>query len=181
LEDEVNDRYKKLYSQLRDLKVEVTLEPERANDELRAEGLKGYVDAAYAIFKMEQLIDEIRKQVKKRRETYERIVCIAWLQQGTGESIKTEYVTANPDTKNFITYPKSPDEVGYREMMRDLGVAEETIEKGIIKPDFNQMKEYVSDLMARGEPVPAWSATEVPHTEYRLRYFAHRKEVDSQT
>lgn len=121
--------------------------------------IQDMVDLGFLCREQEDLLDEMRKNAKARKEFTERLLVTNW----TGAAM-----TANPlpdsikatlaSASNFRikTIAELPEHGGddYIVFMRSLEIPEEVIKKGLVKPDWEKTIEHLTTLKEDGKKLP---------------------------
>jgi hypothetical protein len=135
------------------------------------------VDHAYLYRELERLFDEMRKEVKARRElasskaAYSRVKkCVQ--DPSTDLTIRGEIATGTPEVKTQAALPKKFSE-GYYQFCEAMGVPLSIAEAGVLKLDWKQVTELCTQRHAEGKPIPPGLGKEYP-----LYFCILRKAVD---
>lgn len=131
-------------------------------------------DYAYAFREIYRLADDLRKEAQLNKDLSEKIACLLWVKDGTGESIRTEHCTCTPKVRMSAKIPKkSHDPEDYANLMRFLQIPESVW--NIPDEDFEVVRihwpgfiEYVSKLLEEGKPLPPGVDPEKSHPLYSL-------------
>jgi len=130
-------------------------------------------------------LKDLQKEVNQCANMAERIACLLWLKEGTGEPIRTEYTTATPTIKEVAAIPtrrKNPE--AFAALMRGLNVpADLWIDSDVdevVRVHWPGFVEYMTRRAGAGLPLPAGID---PHKVYPLYSLTVRKtkEIDACT
>ena len=127
--------------------------------------LANMTDAVYALRESYELIDSLRKSVKRQHEELQRAACALYSQldpvqqsqlNDTGR-VEGEFATGKPSTKTNVTMVKrKKDPELYDRFCREaLGVTNtELIESGAIEAHFVHFSDWVTKQVAEGKVLP---------------------------
>ena len=116
-------------------------------------------DLAYAAREAWRLADDMRKELNRLQEEYERLACILWVHEGSGDSIRTGWCTATPTIKQNATLPKkSTEPENYAKFMGYLGIKpelyqDETVDE-VVRPHWPGVSGLLTRLAEQGNPLP---------------------------
>jgi len=134
-------------------------------------------DMAFLCRKLELLFDELRKTAKARKELSIKIMGF-WLATQSIESPETykdridgELAYARISAKSIPKIPSSSDPV-YEEFMLSLGIPEEFLKGGLLKPDFKGVTALVTDMVSKGQDLPP--GVEKTWTEYNAHFYERK-------
>lgn len=146
------------------------------------DAMQKLVDVSYFAEKTRQLADMIRKDCQELRDLCDRMVCVLWAQQDSGEPIRTEYCTASPDVKMQASLPdrkKQPIEYAafcdYMGIPRELYCAPDG-ESPPVQVHWAGMLSYFSALLSQGKPLPPGIDPTKMYPVYKVR-LQPRKEI----
>jgi hypothetical protein len=131
------------------------------------------VDLVYALKKSSELLDDVRKEVDQLKEFIERLACLAWLTQASGENVKTEYCTGTPDVKQMAKVPK-PGTEEYVALMNHFGVDPSSP----VRPHWPSMVERLSAELAEGKPLPPGCDPASVYQVFRVKILKKRPVLD---
>ena len=114
------------------------------------ESLEDMVDTMRALRDAAKMIDDMRKESDKLRDTVAKKTCLAWLVANVGDVIKTEYATGTPTVKQMPKLPK-PGTEEYALLCKHFGIDEASP----FRPHWPSMLERISEDLANGKPLPA--------------------------
>jgi len=111
--------------------------------------LEALVDSIYALKEAAAALEDIRREVKKLYEFFERLACMCWTLKGDYEPIRTEKCTGSPEVKQTVVTPKygSPE----YELMREYFKIPEGVP---FRPHWPSMLERISEDIAKGGNIP---------------------------
>lgn len=132
------------------------------------------VDVGFLLREMERHFDEMRKDVKSRKELIGRLLClrcIKGMQSGEKVSLRGELATGSPDLGKVPEIPArgTPQ---YEELMTFLGVPKEAYENGVVVPHWKHVQELLNELAAQGKDAPP-GVGERP--DYKMTFTKRRK------
>lgn len=106
---------------------------------------------------MEELFDEMRKEVKARKELCGKIIAMDFAKRSlagdVNDKVSGEIATASPDVKQQPKIPKQGTDE-FLELMEAVGVSKEVALSGAVKLDWNGMGDYVAKQVALGKKIP---------------------------
>lgn len=151
--------------------------------------MKELADAFYALRETEKLANDIAKECRLVMDVLAKAVGALFVNEAlTNPSmtkITTDYCFAEPDVKSAVSIPsRKRDPEGYKKLLQHLGIPEHLIgddsDDGVkpISVNWKGMTDYVSDMIARGEPLPPCFDPSVTYPVYKLSV-RKRKEVDA--
>jgi len=126
-------------------------------------GAPELTDVGFLLRELENSFDEMRKEVKMRKEFISRLLaamCVASLNEDeeTVGKFVGELASAMPDAKVYPKIPKAGT-VEYEELLRYFGVPDPVIVAGLLKPSFVQTQEWLQQRAAEGLNPPAQLGT----------------------
>jgi hypothetical protein len=149
-------------------------------------------DLAYALKKMEEFADDIRKQCKALGKTVQTAACVTFIKNHaaddpnaeTTDTIKTEYCTARPDVLHVATVPsRKTDPEGYKKFCEffklDPALIGDEETPGAISINWQGMIELLTERASQGLPLPPGCDPSKTYPMYRLSPIRKRKEVDA--
>lgn len=114
---------------------------------------------------MENLFDDLRKEVKARKELVEKLICVRQTIKVTEDPSRTltvrgEYSLGVPDVRFSTPIPKrgSPD---FMKMMSYFGATSEAANE-VLSPSYERIGEHFSKLEEEGKPVPSFVSVKFP-------------------
>lgn len=135
------------------------------------------VDISFALRSLSELHDDIRKELNSAREFIGKIACIRWIQESvnlTPEemalSIHGEYAKGIPKVMTMASLPRektNPED--YLKFMKRIGVFGQALKRGLVKVSWPAVTEYITDLTAKGKPLPPGIDPDKTYTLYNLR------------
>lgn len=133
-------------------------------------------DAAYALRKAGELLEDTRKEVKRVEELAIKIACVLWVRDPAnlnGKPIKTQYVTASPNVVDMPRLPsrrENPNQ--FFELLTALGVPQHLQgtddESSIIVPHWPGLLKHVEQLAGEGKPLPAGLDSTATYPVYKM-------------
>lgn len=117
------------------------------------------VDLGFLCREQEELLDEMRKNAKARKEFTQRMLVTLWTGAALTptplpDTIKATLASANNfRIKKMAQLPEYGGE-DYVLYLRSLGIPEEVISKGLVKPDWDKTAEHVTTLLEDGKKLP---------------------------
>jgi hypothetical protein len=114
--------------------------------------LEQVVDVIAVLKKVEACLKDSKVETGKAITQLSKAACMLYLQQGMiGDTIRTEWVTANPDSKSVPKVPKqSEDPDTYAKLAEYFGVAVDAP----FRPHWPSMVEYCTAQEANLKPLP---------------------------
>lgn len=150
LTDVLKDLHHKVYEHL-------TLIDERMKS--GQTGIQDMVDLGFLCREQEDLLDEMRKNAKARREFTQRLLVTKWTGAAMTADPLPDTIRATLASANNFRIKKMaqlPEYGGkdYVLYMESLGIPKEVIQKGLVKPDWEQTAEHVTVLLEDGKKLP---------------------------
>ena len=123
-------------------------------------------DAIGVLKRSEELLKSASYEVNQAIKQLSKVACALYLRDGnTGEPVRTEWLTATPDTKSVPTLPKrDKDPEKYAAMAEFFGVPQSAW--GVFRPHWPDMKEYITQCEAESKPLPPGIDADTLKTEY---------------
>jgi len=149
LTDQLKDLHHKLYEHLSLMDERIKANNAYSNVDL--------ADLGFLCREQEELSDEMRKNSKVRKELISKVLVLKYAAAAMSEpfdSIKGNYARASAfRIKKIGKIPEygSPDYIAY---MESLGIPKEVIDKGLVKPDWEQTSERLTQLIEDGKKLP---------------------------
>lgn len=116
------------------------------------------VDIGYLLREMENILDELRKEVKARKELTGKLIAFERVQAFVEDSsidmtVRGSLASGTPDVKQLPELPKkgTPE---YGQLLAYFGATEAQIQQGALKPDFKVIAELCTQRAADGLPNP---------------------------
>jgi len=167
---ELLDESNNFYNLVVGTMIEVTepmKERELSNEQL--------VDIGFFCREMETLFNELRKEVKARKDLCGQIVAYSKTKESISDpsikmTVEGQYAIGTPDVKMQAALPKK-DSKEYLRFCKFLGDPEDVAEQGVLKLDWNSVTEFCTQLIAEGKPVPEGLGRKYPLyvTRYRRK------------
>lgn len=118
-------------------------------------GLGDISDMVLALKRCEEIINYMKRDVHNAYILMERLACIACTELNIAKRLEGEFSTATTKINFAMTLPKrKTDPEGYAKFLEYFGVSPELAENGLMKCDWPQMMEYLSNQQAMGKPLP---------------------------
>lgn len=149
-----------LHAEAQELYRKIVETHQQMERELKANAIQSVdmVDSGFLHREMEELLEDARKELKRRRDIMGAVLAIRCTEEfatnPTGEySVKGELATAYPDVQVEPIIPRrgSPE---YVALMKFLGLSEEAVEQGLVNIHFNHLKEYLTKMAEEGKNPP---------------------------
>lgn len=110
------------------------------------------MDAIYALKQSHKFLEDARKEIGKTLEKLQRLGCLAMMQSAStrldGEwASGTPLVTEQP-------YTPQPGDENYASFMAELGVSDELLARGTVKPRFSAVQGIVASCLEEGRQIP---------------------------
>lgn len=117
------------------------------------------VDVGFLCREFENELDEMRKEVKARKETIGRLIALIVTRESLENperargNMRGSLAIAVPDVQMRPRMPKkgTPE---WKQLCRTFGLSEEAIEAELFSPHWVHFSEHLTDLAAKGEPIP---------------------------
>lgn len=169
-------RIKEIYASVKELHHEII----SRLAELGESGpkLSERVEAAFALKKTEDLLDDLRKEVKKVRQPRE-LACCVLLYQEEMTSFTTPYCTAKVKAVQFVKFPhkKHSNPEKFTELMQAIGIPNKVIEHEAVRFNWMGFKDLWTERQVLGLPMLEGVKFDDMYTEYSLA-FRKNMEVD---
>ena len=147
------------------------------NEQIKSKQLSSeeLCDFGFICRELEKLFDELRKEVKARKELCGNIIAYRLTQASLTDpslkmQVKGQFATGTPDVKMQAALPKKQS-VEYYQITDFLGVPRDVAEKGVLKLDWKSVIEFCTKLINDGKPIPKGFGKQYPLyvTVYRKR------------
>ena len=123
--------------------------------------MEDLTDMGYLCREMEKYFDELRKEVRSRKELIGKLLAFHVARQSLNEAagievtIKGELATGTPDVKLMPKVPESGTDE-FRECMEYLGVSSSQLDESgdCLRLSFKGMQALVTKLAEEGKPMP---------------------------
>jgi len=130
------------------------------------------VDIGFFCREMENMFNELRKEVKARKELCGSIAAYNLTRDAVQDptirmAIEGKYATGTPDVKMQAALPRK-DSDEYFKFCKQLGVPEEIIRQGILKLDWDAVTNFCTERLADGLPIPDGLGKKYP--QYVMQY-----------
>lgn len=137
------------------------------------------VDTDFLLSRIEGLIEDVRKEISRRRHELAKVAGARWLIQALDDKspIRGRLTSASPDCKENPVLPhptKTPDE--WKEVMEWLGITGEMAEFTTMRLNWPDMAKYANEKIENGEPIPECLRSK--HVTFSLHH-TPRKEASS--
>jgi hypothetical protein len=120
------------------------------------------VDSGYLCREISNICEDLRKSCNSREDTIGRCIAAragADSMRGEVTVLHGEYANATPYVKVKPRFP-DPDTPEYAVLMRWIGLSDEMIEKGMLRPSFTRIQEILTERAEKGEQaLPGISVT----------------------
>lgn len=127
---------------------------ELIEDARRPKNLGEISDSVLALKRCEESLKFMTREVHNAYRLMEQLGCIACVELRV-KRMEGEFSTATPQIHFAMTLPrKNEDPEGYAKFLEFFGVSPELAENGLMKCDWPQMMEYLSNQQAMGKPLP---------------------------
>lgn len=132
-------------------------------------------DFGYFSREVEDIFDELRKEVKARKELCGQIIAYRVITASVADpslslKVQGQYASGTPDVKMQAALPKKfTDE--YYQLTDYFGVPRDVAEKGVLRLDWKACTEFLTKLMNDGKEIPAGFGKQYPVyvTTYRKK------------
>lgn len=110
------------------------------------------MDAIYALKQSAKFTDDLRKEINKQLERLQKLGCLAMAHLPEPRLVG-EWATGSPLITEQPYMPSPGDEV-YPSFMSALGVSDELLERGTVKPSFSGVQNIIAQASEQGKQVP---------------------------
>ena len=142
-----------------------------------------HVDLAYAMRECTRYLEDMRKECKRLKELCEKIGCVVWVKNATGETIRTKHCSAVVDVTMIAVLPKEGSKE-YERLMDHFGVPKKSYdadheagEKGAVRVHWPGCVQYLSQLALEGKPLPPGIDMSKTYPKYAFKPLRKRKDV----
>jgi hypothetical protein len=120
--------------------------------------LPDLVDLGFVCREVAKGSDDIRKDATSHQDLIGKVIAMRHTRDSIGKvnpdmKIVGELATGKPDVKQRAAIPKRGTQE-YSDLCAHFGVTEEAVSSGLVSFHFVKTRDYVSDLMAEGLPLP---------------------------
>ncbi len=178
-------RAQKLYEKFVDIHTDVYNYLSETNDEVKGIKLSlgDLVDMGYLCREIEKFMEELRKEIKFRKELCGKVISLAIAKQNLNdpgkvvERIEGELATGTPDVKLQAKLPNRGTEE-FHKLLEFLDIPKEMAESKCFKLSWNGMTDLVTQLAEEGKPLPPGVEKSWPiyTTTFRRRKKRNRKD-----
>lgn len=134
------------------------------------------VDMAFLMRKAMELAEDLRKELRGTKEFLERFICLRWLVDAKGVNdadvdmcIRGKLATGTPRVRTTASLPlETKDPKAYYAFMKRIGVFGQAIRRGLVRPHWPSVTDYLSDLMAQGKPLPPGIDRDRTYSTYQV-------------
>lgn len=147
------------------------------NDQLKSKSLgsKELCDFGFISRELENVFDELRKEVKARKELCGQIIAFRLIQASVADptlkmQVQGQFASGTPNVKMEASLPKKFTEE-YYQLTDYFGVPRKVAEAGILKLDWKTCSEFLTKQMQDGKRIPDGFGKQYPKyvTTYRRR------------
>lgn len=134
-------------------------------------------DISFLCRRMELYFDELKKTVKARKELCVKLMGFFLATQSLEnpeecvDRIFGTLASARVSLKTIPAIPKK-DDPSYKEFMMSLGLPENLLGGGLLKPDFKGITKLVTDMVSEGKNLPP--GVEKTWTNYTANFYEKR-------
>lgn len=127
------------------------------------------IDIVYGLQKTSEMLDEVRKQIDKVEKSLATKACME-MEVGGLQKMKTPYCSATVKVENFANLPhkRAKDPEKFDTIMASLGVPSEISRMEGVRFHWPGFKEYLTNCVAAGNPIPPGISPNDMYTEYTL-------------
>jgi len=127
------------------------------------------VDIVYGLQKTSEMLSELRKQIDKIVKKLGTQTCMQMELSGI-DKVKTGYCTATTKLEYFANLPhkREKDPVKFDAIMVAIGIPAEVVKQEGVRFHWPGFKEYLTNQVAAGFPVPEGIKPDDMYTEYTL-------------
>jgi hypothetical protein len=135
-------------------------------------------DATNFVYVMREIIrycEDIRRELDAVRELLEQWGCAKYVVEnlndpGKSEPIRASLATGTPKIDIRAKLPKlKEDPDAYYALMEHLGVSKDDAEKGIVRPHWPKVQEYISLRATEGKPLPPGCQADSTYPVYSMQ------------
>lgn len=133
--------------------------------------LEDLADQAYANREMIILLEDMAKRARGTQDELKKIICYRWAREALatgGEPIRTKHCTVSPQTDIAVNLPKRGSE-DYKALMTAFGVPEELQDTDACRPHWPGVKEWISGLQVKGQPLPPFIKPEDTYPVFEIK------------
>ena len=172
------EQVKNMFRKVKDLHHQLYMETEELKPKTRDMILRDKVDSIYAMRKMEDLLDDLRKEVKKCRRHMETIACFEFLSEEI-DKFSTEHCSARIEIKQYAKFPhkRREDPDNYDVLLADMGVPQELIDSEALRIHYDGFKNFFSKRQEEGQPLLKGIDPQAIYTDYNI-LTRKKKDVD---
>ena len=110
------------------------------------------MDAIYALKQTAKHAEDVRKELNKALERLQKLGCLA-MAQLPEPKLSGEWATGSPDITEQ-PYMPAPSDESYAAFMGALGVNDELLQRGTVKPSFSGVQNLIANAATEGKPIP---------------------------
>ena len=167
---QLHDEILNVYNKVCGVMMEIT--PPIKSKDLSNEDM---VDIGYLLRETENMLNEMRKEVKVRKELCGSLIAYNRTKDAVADpsinmKVTGKIATGTPDVKMQAALPKkgTPE---YLQFCDHLGVPRSVAEAGVLKLDWNQVTEFCTQQLADGKSIPQGLGKKYPQyvTVYRKK------------
>lgn len=132
--------------------------------------IEDLTDVTYLLKKSHDLIHDLKKELDGAKTLLERTTCLIAITREQVDKIRTDIVTGSPHLTmgaNAPSMKKDPEK--FFEFCEAIGVSREVAASDVFRLHWPGMKEYLTELQAKGEPLPAGIDPDKTYPVYTLR------------
>jgi len=124
------------------------------------------VDVGFLCREVKLMCDEMRKEAKVREDLCSSIIAFSRTKDLINDpsldpKVKGTLATGTPDCKMQAKLPKkgSPEYLAFCEFLK---IPKDIAEKGVVKPDWNEVTNFVTEELGKGHSVPPGLGQQYP-------------------
>lgn len=123
---------------------------------VRVDDIGFMADTIFFLKKSRDFAHDIRKETDYLARLCERVTCLLWTQQGTGETIRGEVATGVPAPGMAPSIPsRSGQPTEYAAIMSAMGIPEMWWNANdCVRPHYPGMSAYTTAILAKGGNIP---------------------------
>lgn len=110
------------------------------------------MDAIFALKQSAKHVEDMRKELNKSLERLQKLGCLAMAHLPEAR-LDGEWATGSPLITEQPYMPSDRDET-YPAFMEALGVSQDLLARGTVKPSFSGVQNLIADAASEGRPVP---------------------------
>ncbi len=147
---------KLLHDRVRELQMAIHNAMAGIPNSIAVEEIPDLVDAGFLCREIANMSEDIKKISENRKTIIGRFLAArasVAAMQGSIVDLRGEYASASADIQVKPKFPEE-DTAEYFELMRWIGLSDEMIQRGMLRPSFTKIQEELTKRVERGEKPP---------------------------